>query len=270
MRTPLLLDRSALAAFEICPRRFQLRYLTKLPWPASPLDRSQSQAVERGRQFHRLIERHFLGLPIQAADIADEVVRDWWRRFTQSALAIPAGDQWPEHRLTIPAGDNFLTGRFDLLVLGERDGEPFVQIFDWKTSRPRSTTNLEKEWQTRLYMALAAESGTVLSTGREPLSADRVSLTYWYAGEADQPREVNYSKAKHRENWSQIQALVTKIDAQDPDEIWPLTEDWRQCRTCSYQTYCGRQEAGTAAIILAEEEAPYTIEPAILLEPQTP
>lgn len=264
------LDRSALAAFETCPRRFQLRYLTKLPWPASPLDRSQSQAVERGRQFHRLIERYFLGLPVKAEDIGDEVVRDWWKRFTQSDLTIPNGEYWPEHRLTTPVGSNFLTGRFDLLVLGERDGEPFAQIFDWKTSRPRSVAGLEQEWQTRLYLALAAESGQALSPSKTPLSADRVSLTYWYPDEADQPRVVTYSEAKHRQNWSQIQLLAARIDARDPAEIWPLTDDWNQCRTCMYQTYCGRQKAGTAVTMLAEEEAPYATESAILLEPQTP
>lgn len=270
MREPLLLDQTALATFETCLRRFQLRYLERLSWPSSPLDRAQSQAVERGSQFHLLAERHFLGLPVDSEGIDDDVVRDWWIRFANSDPGIPNGTRWPEHRLTIPIGNNFLSGRFDLLVLGEEDGQPFAHLFDWKTSRPRSVVELESEWQTRLYLALLAESGQALATSGQPLSADRISLTYWYAGEPDQPRVVTYSAAKHRQNWSRIQTLAAAIEAYDPDEIWPLTEDWSRCRACIYQTYCGRQEAGTANVFFAEEAAPYEVKPAILFEPQTP
>ncbi|MFN2142599.1 MAG: PD-(D/E)XK nuclease family protein [Candidatus Promineifilaceae bacterium] len=39
MGKPILLDQTALATFEACPRRFQLRYLERLPWPSLPLDR---------------------------------------------------------------------------------------------------------------------------------------------------------------------------------------------------------------------------------------
>lgn len=270
MRNPLLLDQTALATFEVCPRRFQLRYLKRLPWPSSPLDRGQSQAVERGRQFHRLIERHFLGLPVQTEAIGDDVVGEWWKRFLHSELIIPNGKRWPEHRLTVPIGDNFLTGRFDLLVLGEEDGRPFARLFDWKTSRPRMAAALKAEWQTRLYLALIAESGQALATSGQPLTADRISLTYWYAGEPDQPRVINYSEDEHRQNWAQIQTLVEGIKAFETDEFWPLTEDWNRCRACMYQTFCGRQEAGTAETFIAEEAVPYEGEPAILFEPQTP
>lgn len=270
MREPLLLDQTALAAFEACPRRFQLRYVTRLPWPSSPLDRRQSQAVERGRRFHRLVERYFLGLPVDSESIVDDVLRAWWERFAGSDLALPDGNRWPEHRLTIPAGNNFLTGRFDLLVVGEEDGQPFARLFDWKTSRPRSAAELESEWQTRLYLALIAESGQAFFAGEQPLTADRISLTYWYANGADQPQVINYSAANHRQNWQQIQALAVAIEANDPDETWPLTGDWSHCRSCIYQTYCGRQEAGKATSLIAEEEAVYTVEPSLLLEPQTP
>jgi hypothetical protein len=276
MRNPLLLDQTALATFEVCPRRFQLRYLEHLPWPASPLDHQQSLAVERGRRFHRLLERHFLGLPVDAEAFDDDVVRDWWLRFVHSNLRIPAGKRWPEHRLTIPSGHNFLNGRFDLLVLGEEDGKPFAHIFDWKTSRPQSAADLKSTWQTRLYLALVAESGRALFPEGQPLAPDRISLTYWYPREADQPRVLTYSKTEHQKNWSIIQELVATIEEQgagtetlDLNEIWPLTADWSHCRSCMYQVYCGRQEAGLV-LSMTEEESADLAETAVLLEPQTP
>jgi len=270
MGEPIVLDHTALATFEVCPRRFQLRYLERLPWPALPLDRKQSLAVERGRHFHRLVERHVLGLPVDPEGIDDDVVRGWWGRFVRSGPALPEGERWPEHRLTIPIGNNYLTGRFDLLVLGEEGGLPFARIFDWKTSKPRPAAELEKAWQTRLYLALLAEGGAALSKSGQPLAADRISLTYWYPDEPDQPRVIAYSEAKHQQNWAHIEKLAATIKALDPDQIWPLTDDWSRCRSCLYQTYCGRLESGKADMLLAEEEEAYEIDQAVLLEPQTP
>jgi CRISPR/Cas system-associated exonuclease Cas4 (RecB family) len=271
MPEPLLLDQIALATFETCPRRFQLRDLEHLPWPSSPLDPKQSLAVERGQHFHRLVERYFLGLPVDAEAVDDDVVRDWWQRFTRSNLKIPARRRWPEHRLTIPARNSYLNGRFDLLVLGEEDGKPYARIYDWKTSRPRSTADLQSAWQTRLYLALAAESGRALFPEGRLLSPDRISMTYWYPAEADQPRVITYSKAEHQKNWSSIQELVAAIEAHDTREVWPLTDDWSHCRHCMYQAYCGRQEAGRVqAQSDSEEDESTLLETAELLEPQTP
>ena len=270
MREPLLLDQTALAIFETCPRRFQLHYLEHLPWPAAPLDRQQSQAVERGQHFHRLVERYFLGLPVDVQAIQDDVLVNWWQRFAHSDLKVPLGKRLPEHRLTIPAGNSFLTGRFDLLLLGEQNGKPFAQIFDWKTSRPRSVADLKSAWQTRLYLALVAESSRAFFAQDHALTPDRVSITYWYPHEADQPRIVSYSEAQHRQNWSAIRGLVAAIEGCAAETAWPLTDNWTHCRSCMYQVYCGRQEAGSAETQVAEEEAPYLAETAVLLEPQTP
>ena len=267
----LILDQTALATFEVCPRRFQLRYLQHLPWPSSPLDRHQSQAVERGQQFHRLAERHFLGLPVDVEAVDDDVLREWWLRFKHSKLEIPDGKRWPEHRLTIPAGSSFLHGRFDLLVLGIEEGEPFAHIYDWKTSRPRATTDLRLAWQTHLYLALVAESGQALFPKGYLLQPERISMTYWYPSEADQPRRLTYSEEEHHKNWAAILELVTAIEAYRAQEIWPLTNDWSHCRHCMYQVYCGRQEAGTSLDVSQDgENNPERVESAVLLEPQTP
>ncbi len=270
MYKPLLLDQSALAAFQVCPRRFQLRYILKLAWPSAPLDRRQSQAVERGRQFHRLIEQRFLGVPVEEEAIADDVVRDWWARFADSDMALADGRRWPEHRLTIPVGENFLSGRFDLLIVGEERGEPFAHLFDWKTSKPRAISDLEAAWQTRLYLALLAEGGRALSEEGRPIAADRIKMTYWYTREADHPRVLAYNEARHRENWSGIGDVAAQIEAYKGADVWPLTEDWRRCRGCPYQVYCGRQEAGAAANEASEEDERAATMTADLLEPQTP
>lgn len=269
MSEPLLLDRTALRTFEICPRRFQLRYLLRLPWPSSPLERRQTLAVERGRLFHQLMERHFLALPVREETITDRVVREWWLRFLHSDLNIPGGRHRPEHRLTIPAGNHFLTGRFDLVVTNTEQGRVRLRLFDWKTSEPRSAAALRDEWQTRLYLALAAESGGALAETGSSVAPDDISLTYWYRTEPDRPRVLPYSSSWHAQNWSYIHRLLESIDAALEAHAWPLTPDLSRCRACMYQAYCGRQEAGRAAF-LAEEAAAYGVEDAVSFEPRTP
>ena len=273
MQASMLIDQSALAAFVACPRRFQLRYLSQLPWPAVPLDRAQSLAVERGRQFHRLVERYFLGLPVEEEALADNVLRDWWQRFISAGPALPNGRRWPEFRLTIPVDDVFLVGRFDLLILGEENGRPAVYLYDWKTSRPRSRAELAADWQTRIYLALAAESQSALAGSDKPPAAEDISLTYWYTSEPESPRAINYSNTAHAQNWAEIRQLVRAIKAHRGEPIWPLTEDLRQCRYCAYQILCGREASDKAAgeaLDADEALAANLSEVVALFEPQTP
>lgn len=272
----LTLSRNQLHTFLICRRRFQLRYLERLPWPTTPLDPEQETAVARGQYFHQLLERHFLGLAVAPEMFDDDLVRQWWNSFRDTELALPQGRPLPELSLTVPVDGHLLTGRFDLLIVGEREGRPFAHVFDWKTSRPQAETTLRSDWQTRLYLALLAESGSALLPDERTFAPDDLAITYWYVGEPDRPRTVRYSSDWHAQNWAEIRAIVQQIDARSPEEIWPLTDDWSHCRVCAYQVICGRQEAAAAAAPapveapLEEDDLPETADAALALEPETP
>ncbi len=267
MEKTLKLSRAQLQAFLECKRRFELRTLTHLPWPPAPLVEPQATAVSRGQQFHRLLERHFLGMQIDSQSIDDPDLRRWWFAFRESDLRLPDGRFLPEHRLTIPAGNHFLTGRFDLLILGEEAGLPCACIYDWKTSRPRQPADLRADWQTRLYLAMLAESGEALLGSGRSLHPNQITLIYWYVDEPDQPRELSYNQAQHAQNWSQILALLAEIDAQITAGEWPLTDDWEQCRNCIYQTYCGRQSSKPVNQLFEEDDF---YETELFLEPESP
>ena len=262
----LLLSRPKLAAFLICPRRFQLRSLAHLPWPNVPDDVHATESMTRGQQFHLLMERHFLGLEIPLTSIGDPAVSNWFQAFKNSNLAMPNGRFLPEHRLTVPVGKHLLLGRFDLLLIGEQDGESFAHIYDWKTGKARGEGILRQDWQTRLYLALLAEGGSALY-GRS-LQPENITMTYWYAAEPDAPRIIQYSQPEHARNWAEIQTIVSQIDGYLAQDHWPLTDDWAQCRQCAYQVYCGRQEAGLERSQPPEEEV--DDEPDWLLEPNLP
>lgn len=267
---PSVLTRSALRDFAECPRRFHLRYVDRLPWPNSPPDEPTAVSLSRGQQFHRLLERHFLGLPVEESAIGDEVVRGWWSAFLRNGPPLPEGRRWAEHELTIPAGDFFLNGRFDLLIVTEMDGQPAAQLLDWKTSRPRPVEHLQRDWQTRLYLAMLAESGTALTGGTRPLVPGNLAMTYWYASDPDQPRTIRYNAAAHTENWAEIRDLLARLTEQFNEGAWPLTQNLDHCRACAYQVYCGRQ-AGEIATPLEEDEPALLKDPdAFYLEPRTP
>ena len=270
MADSLLLSQGKLDTFLACRRRFYLRSLRRLPWPDPPLGDDSADLLARGQQFHQVMERHFLGLGVDAASIGDGRVRHWWQAFQSSPPTLPPGKRLPEHRLTVPVGRHLLLGRFDLLIIGERDGAPFAHLYDWKTGRPRRESALRVDWQTRLYLALLAEGGSALwPDPAHILRPEAIHLTYWYAAEPDAPRTIAYSAVDHAQNWADIQAIVAQIDAALVEDNWPLTDDWDECRRCAYQVYCGRQAAGRESAAPDEADEPVEAD-LILLEPQTP
>ncbi|MCA9971530.1 MAG: PD-(D/E)XK nuclease family protein [Anaerolineales bacterium] len=278
----LTLSRGKLADFLACRRRFQLRYLRQLPWPPAPPDERVETAVSRGQQFHQLVQRHFLGLPVDAAALPDAQLRRWWEAFLRYRPALPAGEPLVEISLTVPVGRHLLLGRFDLLIVGEQNGAPFAHLFDWKTGRAQPPAALRDDWQTRLYLALLAEGGAALRPGSatlrpgsatlRPGSAtlrpEHINLTYWYASDPDTPRTIAYDAAWHARNWADIEAAVAQIDAELAAGVWPLTDDLAQCRVCAYQVYCGRQAAGAAAPEPDAEPEPPDLP--LLFEPELP
>ena len=256
------LSQYKLANFLACQRRFQLRSLRRLPWPASPLPERTEQVLQQGQDFHQLLERHFLGLHISLASIEDGRIQQWWRAFqTHSPVQhLPPNTRFlPETGLTVPLGNHLLYGRFDLLVTGEDDeGRPFAHVFDWKTGRPIAAADLQLRWQTRLYLALLAEGGGAFWPQAVPLAPEQIRLTYWFVQEPEAPITIGYSTAEHATNWNELQQIATQLDEAFAADIWPLTEDWNHCRECAYQIYCGRQGVGTAVPELDEAEEPDT------------
>lgn len=238
MSERLTFSRAKLAAFLVCQRRFQLRYREQLAWPLAPLDDRGETARLRGERFHQLLHRHFLDLPITDEMIEGETVGRWWQTFKGQGPKLPEGRRFPELSLTVPIGGHLLTGRFDLLVLGDN----IAHIYDWKTdAKPRKKADLVDDLQTRLYLALAVEGSTALE---RPVDPEHLSLIYWYANDPEAAVTIGYSREAHAENWSRLRAVVQEIDEQlATNAVLPLTDDWGACAQCAYQIYCGRQTA---------------------------
>ncbi|MCB0016234.1 MAG: PD-(D/E)XK nuclease family protein [Anaerolineales bacterium] len=234
------LTRGRLETFLACQRRFQLRYLERLPWPEPPLAATLALAARHGQQFHQLLAQHFLGL--EPAPGQDEDLGRWWQAFQRQGPTLPAGDQLPEVTLTIPLGQQRLTGRFDLVI---RTPDR-LYLYDWKTEQqPRPAQILRQDWQTRLYLLLAVNGSAAL--GGQLYRPEQVSLTYWFAQAPEKTVTFSYTSAEHDQQEAVLRALITQLDEQlaDGELIWPLTDNLNLCGPCPYQIYCGRQDVAT-------------------------
>jgi hypothetical protein len=242
----LTLSRKRVADFTACRRRFQLRYIDRLPWPAAPAEEAVEEAIVLGQRFHQLAQRHYLGLPVESEEIADAELQRLWDRFAGQKPTLPPGRRFPELNMTIPVDRHFLTGRFDLLVLEEAQ----AHIYDWKTDAiARPASQLREDLQTRLYLALAAEG---LAGLNRTVAPEQIELTYWYVNDPAASVTIQYSRAQHDGNWSHLQRLAAELDRQITDVgVWPLTDDLGHCAHCAYQVYCDRQ---TYSLDLSEWE----------------
>ncbi len=218
-----------------CARRFQLRHLIRQAWPA-PLAEPLTEAerdVQMGEQFHRMADRHWLGLAVAPPPGELGV---WWKAFLDFPLPdLPGEFRRSEAIYSIPFGTRRLVAKFDLVAIapGQR-----IVIVDWKTSHRRPDRSvLAQRWQTRVYQYVATEALAHEFGGMVPPEA--VSLVYWFAAAPNNPETLAYSAAQHAETRRILESTIAEIEAQS-EPIWPLTDDLRRCQACQYRSLCER------------------------------
>jgi len=238
-RALLDFSQSSLQDYVDCPRRFQLRYLQHMEWPAIAAEPSAEveSRLKEGLEFHRLVHQHLLGIPPgELENAADSPhVRAWWANYRAANLHLEGWSLRSELTLQSMIGAHRLVAKYDLIAC--QDGR--AVIYDWKTWARRPTNEwLENRWQTRVYRALLVKGGAVLNGGR-PFPPEAVSMTYWFAEFPGEPASFSYDSLRLERDWSAIQGLIAEIVAR---ESFPLTEDRRRCRFCVYRSYCDRGE----------------------------
>jgi len=239
-------SQSSLQDYADCPRRFQLRYVERLAWPAvesEPVLENERRQQE-GQLFHRLLQQHRIGLSAQSLDrLANSPdLRRWWENYHRYDFGLDGYAQYAELTLSAPlaAGEKSwrLLAKYDLLAI--RPGEKAL-IFDWKTYRRRPRDErMAARLQTRLYRALLVQAGTQLNQGAAPLP-DQVEMVYWYADFPSEPAHFPYSAAQYKRDWDLLTKMIAEIASAHSFE---MTEDEQDCAYCPYRSYC---ERGTRA-----------------------
>ncbi len=236
-------SQSSLQDYLDCPRRFELRYLQKVKWPAPVSEPilEQERHILLGEQFHHLLHQVFIGIPpeLLISSLRSDELRGWWEAFSRSGLldTLPE-NRYPEKIISASLGGHRFVAKLDLLACSP--GGRWV-IVDWKTSTHRRPSKfLKNHIQSRLYPFLLVLAGSSLNNG-QPLLPDQVKMIYWFANFPDQIEEIHYSQEKYQKDQEDFTKLAHEISG-IPAGKFLLTDDERKCRFCNYRSLCNRGE----------------------------
>lgn len=250
----LAFDQSKLQDFADCPRRFYLKYVRQLHYPAPESDplRDFEQHMERGKQFHHLVHQHQIGLAEEAlADtIPDDTVGAWWDNYRAHALTDLPPRRFPEITLSAPLAGRRLIAKYDLIAIDSR-----AVIVDWKTSTNRpKRARLERRLQTIVYPYVLAQAGTFLNSG-QPIPPEAITMIYWFAEYPQEPEIFTYSAAQFTADGDYLATLAADILARAESDF-ELTADVNRCKFCTYRSLCDRgTKAGNLLTIDSDDES---------------
>jgi hypothetical protein len=253
-----IFNQNSLQNYIDCKRRFYLKEIIKLQWPAleSEPTRVQDERTALGAAFHLLCNQYFCGVPETAIreSINSREALQWWDAFISLGLK-PAPHLLPEKAITVPFMDYRLTVHYDLLITNQ-SGRYF--IYDWKTNlkQPQRTT-LAKRMQTIIYpmvLQLFCESNTPGNSQPE-----NISMIYWYPGFPEHPIEFQYDQATYTSQKSDLANLITEITRNEKEDF-SMTEKISHCLFCQYRSFCSR---GEKAGEFSEETSDFSIDNAL-------
>jgi len=269
MNPPLQFSASSLQDYVDCPRRFQLRHVWRLDWPAAgsePLAEHERHG-RLGRELHRLIHQHLLGVPEErlSATVRDPQLARWWRSYLAYAPTLEDVQVVPELGLSTAIAGHRLYAQYDALLILRDDASQATQfvILDWKTYRQRPKhTWLAARLQTRVYPLVLVQAGAPFNHG-QPVRPECVELRYWLAEHPEAPVSFKYNQTSYKLDITYISDLVEQIvyrierEGQGGEEasVWPLTDDWRRCSICTFRSLCRR---GTVAGPATQDVEDYT------------
>lgn len=248
-------SQSSLQDFIDCRRRFQLRYMLEVAWPAlqSEPAMENERSLQQGARFHHLVYQHLSGIPHQklSHSLHDEDIRRWWENYLgyTEHISNEQNRLYPEITMTAPMGNYRLLAKYDLVVV-KSSGK--CSIIDWKTSRRRPRrTWLAERLQTRVYPYLLVLAGAGLISAPN-LAPEQVEMIYWFAEFPDQTERFVYDQAQYQADHEFLQDLLTELERRIQTGDFPLTQDERRCAYCVYRSLC---ERGTRAGTLEAWEA---------------
>ncbi len=263
-------SQGSLQDYADCPRRFQLKYIEQLVWPAVEAEPALENEIylQQGAAFHRLVQQYLLG--VSAEKLTRLAERDanltkWWGGFLASLENLegfakhseqneepnlPGFNRYPEISLSAPVDQFRLVGKYDLLAVSD---EKFI-LYDWKTARKQP----KREWiaanlQTRVYPYLLVNAGAHLNND-SPIEPAQIEMVYWFANFPATPLKFPYSDRRYSEDQLYIQNLIEEIKTLDESPA-PLTDNEKRCRFCVYRSLCNRGAAAGPFDELEDDDA---------------
>jgi len=243
-----LFSQSNLQDYVDCQRRFQLRYIDRLAWPAVEAEPflDYERLIDQGLGFHKIVRQHLIGVPesqIEHSLAGDELMELWWHNYLNSCIHgilemidRTGNERFEEITLSIPIEEFRLIAKYDLLILNPKGK---LIIIDWKTSQSHpKRTWLAERLQTHVYPFVLANAATAITAGR-PVTPDQIEMVYWFANYPEQPELFAYTQSAYADDLIYLGNLISTI-SQKADKVYPLTPDARRCLYCTFRSLCNR------------------------------
>ncbi len=236
-------SQSNLQDYVDCKRRFELRYLKRQRWPAPEVDNMLAfeERMELGARFHRLIQQHLVGIPADTLKrrLNDPNLATWFDAYLTNGLDNLPAIRYPERTLSTVVDDALLMAKFDLVALPPDDTGRVV-IIDWKTSQREPRQHwLKNRLQTIVYRYVMARAGQTFFEGnqRGGIAPNRIEMRYWYAQHDGLTLSFPYDRNQFDDDDTYLRGLIQDIrERQD----FPLTDETKRCRFCTYRSLCDR------------------------------
>lgn len=256
LREDFQFSQASLQDFVDCARRFKLKYLVELAWPAVEVEpvEERERRMLLGQTFHHMVWQHMLGLPEERLSrmAQDPDLRRWWQNYlVHRPVTALGGDlddvaTYPEQSLMGEIAGHRVFAKYDLIVVRPEGG---AVIFDWKTSGQRTPEGrLRARLQTRVYRSVLIQAGEHLNRG-VPFDPDSVEMIYWFPEYPNAPARLPYNASRYEADQAYLEDLIQRIATVDDDAFY-MTDGDMMCRYCPYRSYCDR---GTTAGDLDED-----------------
>ncbi|MDZ7844511.1 MAG: PD-(D/E)XK nuclease family protein [Anaerolineales bacterium] len=238
----LVLSQRSLQDFIDCRRRFKLRFLDRLSWPAAistPIDKYEYLS-ELGTRFHHLVHQHHNGLDASSllSTLRDPRLQRWFENYLKFFSPGEKFHAQSEISLFTTLNHIRLVAKFDLVY---SLSDETIHIVDWKTSqKPPDENWLAQRVQSILYPFVLAEAGKDLFPVLPP-SPEKITLTYWFPENPQRPALFPYSEELHAKHADKLTAILESIQSAIRGDFgWDKTEQLDRCRFCIYRSHCDR------------------------------
>lgn len=228
--------------FVDCPRRFDLRYVQNLQWPAQETKPylAYEEHLALGKKFHQLVHQYIIGIPTEnlLEQIDHPILKEWWQDFSNYYPSIKKYQPKAEVKIGAHLAGYRIIAIYDVLYMVGQDS---ITIIDWKTTSGNQRTpskylsnRLQSKVYPLLYMLAHPQINQAMQSGKAQLK-----MIYWFPAFPTEPEEIPYSWDKFQNDKEEIVNIFKEIN-EYTKTIFPLTSDKIKCRFCVYRSFCSR------------------------------
>lgn len=228
-----LYSQNSLNTFKSCPLKFKYKYIDNINWRLDSIEsRDYYEGLKSGSEFHLLCERYFKNIPI-GENISEEF-KLWIEKIKDIIYIDESKIYLPEYEVRIKIGENYLTAKYDLVIIDDNS----IEIWDWKTeSQNSSYKNIENRMQTIVYMYLAKE--VIQKIYNLNIDTENISMKYFRLKIDNYPITVKYNKEKHLKSKYIIESFINNISNLDFDGY--IQKNKNHCKYCEFNKLCNNK-----------------------------